>query len=404
MHRVLTLLLISRLATAHVSDTPPVSTDLAFVPVTGHTAITKHQEALKKTPGDPMLLERLGRLFISHARLTHDESFYSNAEACGLLLGETAHGLLLRGHCLLAAHRFHDAEELARKLLKLRQDMQDHALLGDALMEQGLLDDALPVYQAMIDTKPCLPSYSRIAHFRWLKGDVAGAIEMAEQAIACGSYRDPEPLAWVTTRLAFYQWQSGDLTRALQTTERADELIRDYPHARFIAGRIHLAKNEHEVAAKALRTAVKALPLPDVLWALEEAEGKEFPSDLLMADPRSASLYLASRGKERELALDLAKQETIRRRDVFTWDALAWAQLRAGQTKAAVVSAQRALAEGTQDARLFLHAGIIFRDAGDATKATALLAQASKLSFQLLPSEQALLNQKYPSLASSNTK
>ncbi|MBL9115801.1 MAG: tetratricopeptide repeat protein [Verrucomicrobiaceae bacterium] len=406
MNRILACALVGSLPLGlfgHVSDLPPVSGELAFAPVEGHAAITKHQEALKKSPGDAVLLERLGRLFISTARLKLDDKYYANAEACGFLLGETAAGLLLRGHCLLAAHRFHDAEDVARRLLKLRQEMQDHALLGDALMEQGLLEDALPVYQAMIDAKPCLPSYSRVAHFRWLKGDVEGAMEMAEQAIACGSYRDPEPLAWVTTRLAFYQWQAGKLDLALQTAGRAEQLVAGYAHASFIKGRVYLAKGDFKAAAASLEVAARSLKLPEVMWALEDTRGGKMDEAHMRADGRSAALYLATRGLLSEEALALAKAETLARRDVFTWDAVAWAQLRAGEPQAAAVSARRALVEGTEDARILLHAGLIFQSAGDPVQSAQLLTRARALRFQLLPSEQALLDQS-EALFTSNTK
>ena len=52
----------------------------------------------------------------------------------------------------------------------------DYGLLGDAVLEQGSLDEAAIAYQCMVDLRPDLQSYSRVAHLRWLKGDVDGAI------------------------------------------------------------------------------------------------------------------------------------------------------------------------------------------------------------------------------------
>ena len=49
---------------------------------------------------------------------------------------------------------------------------------------------------------------------------------------------------------------------------------------------------------------------------------------------------------------------------------------------------QRALAEGTQDARLFFHAGIIASQAGHSPDAERWLRKASELSHLLLPSER----------------
>lgn len=372
-------------------------------------AISKLQAGLQARPDDVKAMEQLAQLYIAQARLASDETLYVRSELCGQLLEaqnpNNPTALLLRGHSLLAMHQFHDAEEIASRLIKIRQDMQDYALLGDALMEQGQLEAALPMYQAMIDAKPCMPSYSRIAHIRWLKGDVVGAIEMAEQAIACASYRDPEALAWVTSRLAFYQWQNDALELAMQTAARAGKIVPDYPHALLISGRVLLAQGKAAEAVACLNKAAATLPLPEVQWALADAlqlagQQSEAVSVLeslkqhgAMADPRSFALHLATRGVDLEQALDLAKAEIMTRRDVFSWDALAWAQHAAGASDAALISTRRALAEGTRDARLFLHAGIIAKAAGEPSLAAEQLGKAQQMRRQLLPSEQAILDQ-----------
>ncbi len=406
-------LLFGNWASAHTA--PPVSLprdealSRLLVPVKGAgpvvPVITQLQATLKANPTDQKNIERLGRCFITQARIVSDESLCTKAEICGQLLesidAKNPAGLLLRGHCLLAMHQFHDAEDVGRKLLTLRQEMQDHALLGDALMEQGHLEEAQVAYQAMIDAKPCLPSYSRVAHFRWLKGDVIGAIEMAEQAIACGSYRDPEPLAWVTTRLAFYQWQNGAMETAEQTAGRALELVQGYPHALFVQGRVFLAQGDAAKAVDCLKLAAVRLALPEIQWALADAlemngqrdeAGKVISAINEATDPRSFALHSATRRMHVEKALDLAKTELRSRRDVFSWDALAWAQYAAGETSAAMISTRKALAEGTRDARLSLHAGIIARAAGEAELAAKHIGAAKAMRLQLLPSEQALLD------------
>lgn len=372
-------------------------------------AITKLQAGIQARPDDVKAMERLAQLFIAQARLASDETLYVRSELCGQLLEaqnpNSPTALLLRGHSLLAMHQFHDAEEIASRLIKIRQDMQDYALLGDALMEQGQLEAALPMYQAMIDAKPCMPSYSRIAHIRWLKGDVVGAIEMEEQAIACASYRDPEALAWVTSRLAFYQWQNDELALAMQTATRATQIAPDYPHALLVIGRVLLAQGKAVEAVTCLNKAAAKLQLPEVQWALADAlqlaGNRDEAASVLeslkqqgaKADPRSFALHLATRGVDQEQALDLAKAEVMTRRDVFSWDALAWAQHAAGESVAALISTRRALAEGTRDARLFLHAGIIAKAAGETSLAAEQLSKAQQMRRQLLPSEQTILDQ-----------
>jgi tetratricopeptide (TPR) repeat protein len=414
--------MLSKMARGHIIPTPAVSKDEAMTmllrppqPSPLRSSIEKAQKALANQPQNPgHCFEQLGRLFISEARVMHQERGYQLADVCARMMDvESPQALLLRGHALLAMHRFHDAEEIARSLLLKRQEMVDHALLGDALMEQGRIDDSLPVYQSMIDAKPCLPSYSRIAHVRWLKGDVDGALDMMEQAVACGSYRDPEPMAWCTTRLAFFLWQKGDAEAAVTLANRAMEIVPSYPQALLIVGRVKLSNGDARGATDALALAAKQSPLPEILWALLDAQhaaGDESEATMAMiqsngeaGDPRSFSLYLATRGADIEHALDLAKTEMQTRRDVFSWDALAWAQFASGEPEAALISVRKAMAEGTRDARLFLHAGLIARRAND-PKADDWLAQARSVRALLLPSEQQILDRRQTGAAAETPR
>ncbi len=94
-------------------------------------------------------------------------------------------------------------------------------LLGDSLMEQGRLDEAVTAYQHMVDLRPELQSYARVSYIRWLKGDTDGAIEMMQAAVEASSQTDPDSAAWVRTRLALLQFQSGKKDEASQTIDGA---------------------------------------------------------------------------------------------------------------------------------------------------------------------------------------
>ena len=90
--------------------------------------------------------------------------------------------------------------------------------------------------------------------------------------------------------------------------------------------------------------------------AAEEVE-RSLIRDGAMNDPRTFSLYLATRGQQVQKALHLAQDELNTRADVFTIDALAWALNANGRVPEALEYSKKALSEGTQDARLFYHAG-----------------------------------------------
>ena len=76
------------------------------------------------------------------------------------------------------------------------------------------------------------------------------------------------------------------------------------------------------------------------------------------------------------------------RTDVFTLDAHAWALAANGRiAHAREVMACARSAEGTEDGRLFLHAGIIHAGAGRRAEARRWLKKAERLRSMLLPSE-----------------
>jgi tetratricopeptide (TPR) repeat protein len=367
--------------------------------------ISRLQTRLRTETNTFHYVENLGWLFVAKARESFDPGYYKLAEQCALCLDShqphSAEALLLRGHVLQNLHKFKDAEGLARELVARRGLSFDYGLMGDALMEEGRLDEAATAYQQMVDQRPDLQAYARIAHLRWLKGDLAGATAVMRLAANAASPNSPETAAWVNTRLALLQFQNGDLAQANATCGVALDYQPEYAPALLLRGRLLLARGETETAAAVLQRAVQLNPLPDYQWTCSEAlrvagraaEAAEVESALVRdgaaADPRTFALYLASRGQTPSTALELAQEELNTRRDVFTHDALAWALAANGQIERARAEMQLALAQGTQDARLFLHAGAIAARAGQKQEAKALLVKLTPMEPLLLPSERA---------------
>jgi tetratricopeptide (TPR) repeat protein len=352
-------------------------------------------------------LEQLGWAFVVKARVSFDPGFYKLAEQCAQCLDTKkpgcAEALLLRAHILNNLNRFKEAEALARELVAKRGLHFDYGVLGDALIEQGKLEEAVAAYQAMVDQKPGPQAYSRAAHLRWLKGDLPGAIELMSWAAGAGDPHDPEAAAWMRVRLANYEWQAGETNKALELIDGALGLQPDYPPALLERGRMLLGSGHTAEAIDPLKRATESNPLPEYQWTLSEAlraadrteEAQAVEAQLKRRgaadDPRTLALYLATRGEELPAALQLATRELETRADVFTLDALAWAWMANGDAKLAWGFARRALGEGTQDARLFLHAGLSAAAAGQGDDAATYLAKAAGMQRMLLPSERKLL-------------
>lgn len=407
------------------APTPPPAAAVAadplkivLTPIGGDTKldsqIAELQKRIKDAPERSALLERLGWAFVAKARVSSDPGYYTLAEQAAKAISasraDDPAAALLLGHTYHAMHRFADAETVARQLTSQREFVFDYALLGDALMEQGKLDQAVEAYQKMVDLKPCLQTYARVAHMRWLKGDIAGAIDASRRAVSGGSAREAESTAWAYTRLAMFELQAGEFEKANTASERAVELMPDYAPALLLRGRLLLSQLRHQEAIEPLQRAAELSPLPDYLWALadalraaskhseaEKVEG-QLSSTGAVTDPRTLALFLASRGQSADKALELATAELQSRRDVFTYDALAWAQLATGRVNEAREHIRRALAEGTQDARLYYHAGAIAAAAGENGEALDFFGKARALEHTLLPSERTALGEQSAAL------
>ena len=352
-------------------------------------------------------LERLGWAFVAKARESFEDHFYVLAEQCALCLDSRQPGaveaMLLRGHALQNLHQFKAAEPIARKLVAKRGAPFDHGLLGDVLMEQGKLDEAARAYQEMVDLRPDLQSYARGAHLRWLKGDMEGALELMQQAARAGSPQDANATAWVYTRLALLRLQAGAVEPARQACDLALGLERNYAPALLAKGRVLMAAGRAQEAVDLLQRAEQINPLPDYQWTLAEAlraAGRASEAAAVeqrlerlgaLADPRTFALYLATKGKSPARAVELAEQELQQRADVFSHDALAWALAAAGRLDEAWARMQKALAEGTTDARLHCHAAVLAARRGIGPESRAWIQKAIGSIQALLPSEQELL-------------
>src|SRR5262249_18122756 len=171
------------------------SLGLVLTPQTGKSQtdreISQVQKRIREGRNVDLWLDRLGWAFVAKARESFDPGFYKLAEQCALCIEkgnrQSQEAMLLRAHVLQNLHRFKESETLARSLVQQRGVSFDYGLLGDALMEQGKLGDAVEAYQRMMDLKPDLRAYARAAHMRWLKGDLEGAIEAMQLAVSAAS-------------------------------------------------------------------------------------------------------------------------------------------------------------------------------------------------------------------------
>lgn len=399
---------------AAVAATTDFERELVLTPHVGDraedTEIVRWQQAAQQGSGTRDALTRLGWAYVSKARRTLDAGFYKLAEktidVAERQFSPNADTRVLRGHVWHNLHRFTEAEEIARELVAERGAPAELALLSDVLVEQGKLVEAVAVVQRLADTKPGAEANVRIAHLRWLKGEMSGAVAAMTAAAAAISARDVETDAWIHTRLSGLWLQVGDLTRAGRCAEQALARVADFAPALLAHGRVLFAQSDAVAAVEVLERAAALNPLPEYQWWLADglrALGRDVAAAKIEArieshgaanDPRTLALFLATRGERIPTAVRLAREELAYRQDVFTYDAVAWASAAAGDLAAADDAMRAALAENTCDARLFLHAGEIARRCGRLTEAARHFAAAHRAAPTLTPSEHALLKRR----------
>ena len=359
--------------------------------------IRKSLELARKLPLKPDSWVAAGRGWVRKARYTSDPGFYVNVAACvaAALAVEPDYlpALELRGLALMNEHRFAEAAELARSLLA--RDPASVIALGlasDALLELGRFEEAAAAAQQLMDVKPGMAAYSRSSYFRWLQGDRANAKRLIRDALKAGrDARDPEPAAWTFVEAARIYASEGDYDGADAVYAEALKWVPDYPAALVGRARVALARDDPRRALAWLETAYRVNPLAETAWllgdarsALGDAEGARAAYDRVIETGRridrlTLATFYATRDRDREEAVRLLEEEREVRGGVYVDDAYAWALYRAGRLREARAASDSSLRLGTDDARLYYHAGAIRLAQGDAS-GRKLVARALALN------------------------
>lgn len=277
------------------------------------------------------------------------------------------------------------------------RDAGNWAMLGDALMEMGDYDAAADAYQKMVNLQGGLMSYNRIGWYRYVTGDVDGAIDMMLRAVRNGR-PNTEHTAWVLMELGHLYWRTGEWNEAEQAYNAS---LANFPRmhgslyglAQVAAARGHFdqavasAKKAQSMAPLVEYSGLLAdlytvmqrpaeanrqLELVDLQAQLEAASGQK--------GNRAVALIYANHKRRLDDAIAVAEADLAVRKDVFTWDAYAWALLQSGRLDDAAKASRQALRAGTPDPLIYFHAGRIAEAQGESAKADAFRNKALALN------------------------
>jgi tetratricopeptide (TPR) repeat protein len=269
-----------------------------------------------------------------------------------------------------------------------------YGVIADAQIELGMYDEAVQTLQTMIDMRPDLGSYSRAAYLRELFGDPQGAVELMAMAVRAGSRRDPEPLAWCLVQLGNLHFNQSHLREAEAAYRKALAVFPNYYQALAALGRVRGAQQRYPEAIELYQQAMAIVPAPDTVAALgdvlaitgkpDEAEKQyalveyiEHVNEINQTTyNRQLALFNADHDRKLDEAVKLAETELERRKDIYTYDTLAWVYYKTKRFTDAWRMMEHALRLETKDASLFFHAGMIAHRLGETDKAKDYLHRA----------------------------
>ncbi len=369
--------------------------------------------AIQGMPDQPAGYNLLAAAYMQKARESGDFSLNSKAEEAlarsSALSVDNFDSLKLRAKLLLTFHRFTDALQVARQAQAINP--RDHDVFGaltDALVELGDYPAAIASAQTMMDLRPDTASYSRVSYLRQLHGDIPGAIEAMRLAAQSANPNDLENVAWCLVQLGDGLLATGKLTEAEHEYDRALFSFADYPPAIAAKARARVVAGDTDKAIQLYKRAIERVPSPDYAIALGDVytvlgrtEEARMQYDLVQFIERTSAasgtysrqlaLFWADHKMRLDEALAVARREAETRKDIYTFDLLAWCLFKNGQSEEAKMVMDQALHLGTRDARLFYHAGMIANSLGDHRAAVKYLRQAvvADASIDALQSEVA---------------
>jgi tetratricopeptide (TPR) repeat protein len=323
----------------------------------------------------------LASVYVQKMRETTDYSYLDRAIAILTDVlsadGSNYEALRLATETELERHLFARAAKSSLRLIQIDgADPWNWGTLGDAYVEMGDYDKAGEAYQKMVSLRPDLTSYNRAAHFRFLFGDVNAAVAIMKKAIESGSSM-PENVAWCMVDLGNIYLKTGKDDLARQEFLDALRVFPKYPGAYAGLGKTLAASGDVKGAIENYRRAQELIPLPDYASALidlykktgdtaeaaRQMELLETIDRLAVANGEKANRNLVFAFADHDVKLDralaLATGELEFRRDVYSYDALAWALYKNGRYQEAKEAMDKAVKIGTPEPDFARHASAI---------------------------------------------
>ena len=369
------------------------------------------EERVKSDPDDFIAHNKLASEYLQRLRETGDVTYLDLAQRSAaaslkaLPAEQNKGGLAALIQVQFASHDFTSARDNARRLIEIDVNKgYPFQFLGDALLELGEYEAAEAAYKQFdrLGSSHALTSVAveqRYARLALLRGDVSRAEKHFETALKIANSM-PEPpretVAWSQWQLGEVNFNKGDLKAAERYLQDSLTTFPDYYRSLATMGRVRAAQGKLTEAIELCEKAVQILPDPGYIAALgdlykmaDRSDDAQKQYDLVETIGRLSTLngtlynrqlalFYADHDLKPDEAYRQATSEYETRRDIYGADALGWTALKAGKVAEAKTAIAESLKLGTKDARIFYHAGMIERAAGNTSEARRLLTLALK--------------------------
>jgi tetratricopeptide (TPR) repeat protein len=403
--------MVGAVATARVSagETKPAAPNAS--PTSEAERVQRFfEDRVRRDPDDIIAQNRLAEIYLQRSRETGDYEWLRRAgEAARRSLAsvpaeQNAAGLFNRARVEYDSHHFTAARDLASALTKIEANKSHaFALLGDALLEFGDVDQAAEAYGEMQKRKgDPIEAETRLARLDLARGAHDSARMHFGKALQVARDLSPpssEIVAWCLVQSGQLAFNTGEWEAAQKNYQAALAERPDDTGALEHLGELRGAQEKYDEAVALYEKVIARTPRPEFWQALGDvyaAMGKLANAGTWRTQARDAYLRNAAEGNAHYFhhlagffsdteenpveALKWARRDLELRHTAAAEDALAWALYRGGEFAPAAETAKKMLARGSKDAHILAHAGMIFLAAGDPVRGKELLAEAGRIN------------------------
>ena len=329
------------------------------------------------------------------ARRTGEPAHYSRSERAlrQALAADPNDVRALIGLASLAntRHHFREGLALARRVQYLAPDTAlVYGVMGDALVELGRYEAGFRAYDRMVELKPSIAGYARVAQAQSLLGDPAAARRTI--GLALDSAVDASTRAWAFVELGRLNRGELRFAAAVREFRKALAVSPDNPLALEALGETEAARGNLRRAIALQRRAVSLRFSPEFAASLGDLYavlGNRAAARRAYARVEEQERRLAEHGVDTDLdramfnlehgidlaaSLELARRGYAQRPGVEANEVLSWALIRNGKCKEAIPYSNRALR--FPDGHRYFHRAMIERCLGREAAAQRLFRKA----------------------------